>query len=133
MNRSFSVFIYLMDGSAPQKLLVPDRRPPISGDDEAVNQYSVDDLDLVRWFPRGPLHHLRVSRIPGTKCALENDLGILYVKQQSTLKSNRAVRAQFGERWRGNIVVVKYAARDCQRLINMCGTDASLVNAVVRR
>ena len=105
----------------------------MSGDDEPVIRYSVDDLDLVKWFPAGSLHHLRVSRIPGTRCALENDLGILYVGQEQTMKSNKAVRAQFGERWRGNIVVVKYAARDSQRLINMCGTDASLVNAVVRR
>ena len=125
--------MYLVSGHAPQRLLLANVAR--EGEDSVPDAFEIGDVDIRKWFPRGDLRLARVSRIPGTKCALQNDFGILVMQQDATNKAkpNDAIRAQFGERWRGNVIVFKYAARDCNRVINVSPTDVSLVNAILRR
>ncbi|KAI0735611.1 hypothetical protein C8Q76DRAFT_611805, partial [Earliella scabrosa] len=83
-----------------------------------------DDLKLAHWFGR---RHIvsEVNDFPGTNIPLQNSYYILAVRQPDPTTMSL--------RWRGNVIVLKRARRDRDRVMHITRPEIALINTLVHR
>ena len=138
IHRALQGVIYQVGQLRPRLLLVSNdsEYDPACGAEPAT-----PDLMVQKWF-RQRCRIYRVDRFPGTNHRLANGYDIITVRQAipgvvrmrpSSSAKNSAIRHMFSERWRGNVIVLKRARRDTDRIVNITRPEVSLVNALVHR
>ena len=100
-----------------------------------------DDLKLAHWFGR---RHIvsEVNDFPGTNIPLQNSYYILAVRQPDPTSprmhtgcagKNTAIKSTMSLRWRGNVIVLKRARRDRDRVMHITRPEIALINTLVHR
>lgn len=89
-------------------------------------------LDVSLWFPGGA-RSARVRVMPGTSFALPNGYCVYVTSNEMAAPKNQSVMAMFHREWFGNIVVVKLADLEVDKVINFREDNLIMTDVIMAR
>ncbi len=92
----------------------------------------IDDISVDHWFPGG-WHAKRICKMPGSSFRLRNHYTIYTSLLPHRHPRNTALRHLGVPQFRGNVLILRTAARNPYELTHVNGSERTLLDFIVTR